>query len=421
MGYFCVYYRVYMELIHQGFLYAALFLTLYFQIFLLLTYFGWSKKEKYEGFTDNNMPTVSIMIPCWNEEKTVKKTIESLLEMDYPKDKLFVVVIDDGSTDNTWQVVQEYANHPQVRLLQKENEGSKYAALNYGLDRIHTDIVGCLDADSRVDKNALKYSIIPFSDPEIMCVVPSMVIDQPKTFWQHMQKPEYELGIYLRKVFSSLGSLYITPGPFSIFRRSVFDKIGYYNEAHHTEDLEIALRMQVNGMRIVHASDSLVYTHGPKTWSTLLKQRIRWNYGGLKNILSDYRFMLFDKKFGNLGAFILPVAMAANVIAIVMFPFIIWSLVHSIYLTGFELISRDFALKAPSFDLFYFSNQSSAYLAFILLCITMLIMYISRRNILRTRLFTFDLLTFFIYPFFSTWWLLRSVYNFITSKKSAWR
>lgn len=410
-----------MELIHQGFLYAALFLTLYFQIFLLLTYFGWSKKEKYEGFTDNNMPTVSIMIPCWNEEKTVKKTIESLLEMDYPKDKLFVVVIDDGSTDNTWQVVQEYAHHPQVRLLQKQNEGSKYAALNYGLDHIHTDIVGCLDADSRVDKQALRYSIIPFSNPEIMCVVPSMVIDQPKTFWQHMQKPEYELGIYLRKVFSSLGSLYITPGPFSIFRRSVFDKIGYYNEAHHTEDLEIALRMQVNGMRIVHASDSLVYTHGPKTWPTLLKQRIRWNYGGLKNILSDYRYMLFDKKFGNLGAFVLPVAMAANVIAIVMFPFIIWSLVHSIYLTGFEWISRDFALKAPSFDLFYFSNQSSGYLALILLCITMLIMYISRRNILRTRLFTFDLLTFFVYPFFSTWWLLRSVYNFITSKKSAWR
>lgn len=410
-----------MELIHQGFLYLALFLTLYFQIFLLLTYFGWSKKETYPGFTPEEMPTVSIMIPCWNEETTVIKTIESILEMNYPQDKLFVVVIDDGSTDNTWEVVQAYANHPQVRLLRKQNEGSKFAALNYGLDNIHTDIVGCLDADSRVDKEALRYSIVPFSDPEIMCVVPSMVIDAPKTFWQHMQKPEYELGIYLRKVFSSLNSLYITPGPFSIFRRSVFDKIGYYIEAHHTEDLEIALRMQVNGMRIVHAPNSLVYTHGPKNWPTLLKQRIRWTYGGFKNILSDYRHILFKKKYGNLSAFILPFAMLSNVITIVAFPFLIWGLVSSIYTFGIKFASRGFSVQAPTFDLFYFSNQSYAYISFILLAITFLIIYISRRSILRTRLLSFDLLTFFIYPFFASWWMIHSAYNFITSKKSAWR
>ncbi len=410
-----------MELVHEGFLYTALFLTLYFQIFMLLTYFGWSKKEKYPGFAEGQLPSVSIMIPCWNEEKTVIKTIESLLDLNYPKDKLFVVVIDDGSTDNTWQVVQKYADHPQVRLLQKQNEGSKYAALNYGLDRIHTDIVGCLDADSRVDKEALMHSILPFSDPEIMSVVPTMVIDSPKTFWQHMQKPEYEMGIYLRRVFSMLNSLYITPGPFSIFRKSVFDKIGYYIEAHHTEDLELALRMQVNGMRIVHAPDSLVYTHGPKTWSTLLKQRIRWTYGGLKNMLSDYRHMFFKREFGNLGAFILPFAIFSNILTIVMFPFLIWGLVSSLYTFGIEWASRGFDIKAPTFDLFYINNQSYVYISLLLLGITFLIIYISRRSILRTRLLSFDLLTFFIYPFFASWWMIRSAYNFATSKKSAWR
>ncbi len=411
----------YMELIHQGFLYTALFLTLYFQIFLLLTYFGWSKKEEYPGFALADMPTVSIMIPCWNEETTVIKTIESILEMNYPQDKLFVVVIDDGSTDNTWEVVQVYAHYPQVRLLRKQNEGSKFAALNYGLDNIHTDIVGCLDADSRVDREALRYSIVPFSDPEIMCVVPSMVIDAPKTFWQHMQKPEYELGIYLRKVFSSLNSLYITPGPFSIFRRSVFDKIGYYIEAHHTEDLEIALRMQVNGMRIVHAPDSLVYTHGPKTWPTLLKQRIRWTYGGFKNILSDYRHMMFKKEYGNLSRFILPFAMLSNLITIIAFPFLIWGIVSSLYTFGVKLVSSGFTVQAPAFDLFYISNQSYGYLSLLLLAITFMIIYISRRSILRTRLLSFDLLTFFVYPFFASWWMIYSAYNFITSKKSAWR
>lgn len=410
-----------MQFVQELFIYCALFLSLYFQVFLLLTYFGWSKKEEYPGFIDDDLPTVSVMVPCWNEESTVVKTVNSLLEMNYPKEKLFVVVIDDGSTDTTWQVVQQFVNNPQVRLFHKENEGSKFAALNYGLDRIHTDIVGCLDADSRVDSEALRHSILPFSDPEIMCVVPSMVIDQPKTLMQHMQKPEYEVGIYLRKVFSALNSLYIAPGPFTIFRRSVFDKIGYYIEAHHTEDLEIALRMQIHGMRIVHAPDSLVYTHGPKTWPALLKQRIRWTYGGMKNIISEYGYIMLKKKYGNLGAFILPFSMISIIIAIISFPLIIWNLMKTVYDFGVKLFVTGFSFTAPSLDLFFTSIHSYTYLSFFLLIITIFIIYVARRSILRTRLLSFDLLTFFIYPFFASWWTIRSTYNFLTSKKNSWR
>jgi cellulose synthase/poly-beta-1,6-N-acetylglucosamine synthase-like glycosyltransferase len=351
----------------------------------------------------------------------VVKTVESLLDLNYPKDKLFVVVIDDGSTDDTWNVIQQFKDNPQVRLFHKENEGSKYAVLNFGLDQIHTDIVGCLDADSRVDAQALMHSILPFSDSETMCVIPSMVIDQPKTFMQHMQKPEYEVGSFLRKTLSSLNSLYIAPGPFSLFRRSVFDKIGYYIEAHHTEDLEIALRMQVNGMKLVYAPKSLVYTHGPKTWPALLKQRIRWTYGGMKNILSDYRHMMFRKRFGNLGAFVLPFSQITTVIAIISFPIMIWGLGRGIYNFAIQLFARGFSFKAPTLDIFFVSSKSYVFISILLLCITFLIVYISRRSILRTRLLSFDLLTFFVYPFFASWWMIRSGFNFITSKKSSWR
>lgn len=411
-----------MQFIQEGFLYFALFISLYFQIFMLLTYFGWSKKETYPGFpSEADMPSVSVIIPCWNEETTVVKTVESLLDLNYPKDKLFVVVIDDGSTDDTWNVIQQFKDNPQVRLFHKENEGSKYAVLNFGLDQIHTDIVGCLDADSRVDAQALMHSILPFSDSETMCVIPSMVIDQPKTFMQHMQKPEYEVGSFLRKTLSSLNSLYIAPGPFSLFRRSVFDKIGYYIEAHHTEDLEIALRMQVNGMKLVYAPKSLVYTHGPKTWPALLKQRIRWTYGGMKNILSDYRHMMFRKRFGNLGAFVLPFSQITTVIAIISFPIMIWGLGRGIYNFAIQLFARGFSFKAPTLDIFFVSSKSYVFISILLLCITFLIVYISRRSILRTRLLSFDLLTFFVYPFFASWWMIRSGFNFITSKKSSWR
>ncbi len=416
-----MYTSIYMEFINEGFTYVALFLSLYFQIFLLLTYFGWSRKEIYDGFSESELPTVSIMVPCFNEESTVVKTVESLLELDYPKDKLFVVVIDDGSTDNTWNVVQKFAQHPQVQLHHKENEGSKYAALNYGLDRIHTDIVGCLDADSRVDTQALRHSILPFSDPETMCVVPSMIIDQPKTIWQYIQKPEYEVGIYLRKVLSQLNALYVTPGPFSIFRRSVFDTIGYYAEAHHTEDLEIALRMQVHGMKIVHAEKSIVYTHGPKTWNALLKQRIRWTYGGMKNIISDYRHALFSRKLGNLGTIVLPFSLITITVAMMSFPLIIWGVMKNVYNKITELSVTGLSFSNPTFDPFFVSAQAYVLLGILMLTITVLIMYISRRSILRSRLLSFDLLTFFIYPFFASWWTIRSTYNFIRSKKSAWR
>lgn len=411
----------YMDIFREGFMYLSLFITLYFQVFLLLTYFGWSRKEDYPGFQESELPTVSIMVPCFNEETTVVKTIESILELDYPKDKLFVVMIDDGSTDNTWSVVQKFANHPQVQLYRKENEGSKYAALNYGLDRIHTEIVGCLDADSRVDAMALRHSILPFSDPEIMCVAPSMIIDQPKTIWQYMQKPEYELGVYLRMVLSKLNALYVTPGPFSIFRRSVFDTIGYYREAHHTEDLEIALRMQVNGMRIVHAPNSIVYTHGPRTWNALLKQRIRWTYGGMKNMISEYGFMMFRKKFGNLGAFVLPLSLITITIAMISFPLIIWSIMQSVYIKISEFTVTGVTIPTANFDPFFISAQAYGLLSMLMLLVTILIIYISRRSILRSRLLSFDLLTFFIYPFFAAWWTMRSTYNFIRSRKPTWR
>jgi biofilm PGA synthesis N-glycosyltransferase PgaC len=423
MAVFVYNYNYYMEVFNQIFIYLALFVGLYFQVFMILTYFVWPKKEENLMITDPILlPTVSIIVPCFNEGNTVEKTMYSLLALDYPKEKLDIVVIDDGSTDNTWEVVQQFKDNPQVRLFHKENEGSKFAALNFALDLISTEIVGCLDADSSVDSQALRHSVQFFkNDENVSAVIPAMTIDNPKNILQYMQKVEYEMITFSKKVFHDLESIYVAPGPFALFRKEVFDTLGYYKEAHHTEDLEIALRMQVNGMRIVHAPDSLVYTHGPKTWPTLLKQRIRWTYGGFKNILSDYRHMMFKKEYGNLSRFILPFAMLSNLITIIAFPFLIWGIVSSLYTFGVKLVSSGFTVQAPAFDLFYISNQSYGYLSLLLLAITFMIIYISRRSILRTRLLSFDLLTFFVYPFFASWWMIYSAYNFITSKKSAWR
>jgi cellulose synthase/poly-beta-1,6-N-acetylglucosamine synthase-like glycosyltransferase len=163
------------------------------------------------------LPTVSIIVPVWNEEKTVLKTIFSLLKLDYPKDKLSVFIVDDGSTDNTWKVVQRFVRNKQVKLLRKEN-GGKHTALNYALEFIDTDLVGCLDADSFVHPQALKRIVARFlKEKDVMAVTPSVKIFNPKGILGMVQKSEYMFGIFLRRVFAQLDAIYITPGPFSIF------------------------------------------------------------------------------------------------------------------------------------------------------------------------------------------------------------
>lgn len=403
-------------------LYTTLFVSLYFQVFLFLTYVGWREpKDERPGFGgDDRLPTVSVMVPCWNEERTVVGTIESLLALDYPKDRLKVLMIDDGSTDRTWEVVQVFRGNPQVVLLHKENEGSKFSALNFGLRNLTTDIVGCLDADSRVDAQALRHSISWFSRDDVYAVVPSMVIDGPHTLMQYMQKVEYELSTYLRHALHRMESMYIAPGPFTLFRKEVFERLGPYHEAYHTEDLEIALRMHIEGMRLVHSPESLVYTHGPRTWPALLRQRIRWTYGFIKNVM-DYRRLWFDRSYGDLWFFVLPAAFVSLGLVMATAPFLVYGLVMPI-VTDIQQVAVS-GIHAPTFDLGIFSlpNQESAWLAIASTALFLAGLVIGRRFILKQRVFSLDLLTVFIYPYFAAWWTIRSIWNAIRSKKNAWR
>lgn len=412
-----------MDIVRSIFTYTALFLSLYFQVFLLLTYFGWRKKgmEDIPGFaSDADLPSVSIMVPCYNEERTVKKTITSLLELNYPPEKLTIIVIDDGSKDSTWQVVQEFANNPSVMLLQKVNEGSKFAALNFGLKHTHTEIVGCLDADSRVDSESLRHSVAWFSRDDVYGVVPSMVIDSPKSIMQYMQKVEYELSTYLRQALHRMESLYVAPGPLTLFRKEVFEKLGPYKEAHHTEDLEIALRMQIAGMRLVHAQNSLVYTHGPRTWPQLLKQRVRWTYGFLKNI-QDYRKYVFSGELGDLSIFILPLGFISIIISVIALPVLLINLITSIGNEAQQIAVSGVRLHVPAFNIFTIPSQAYALLGIISLGILVMTLVISRKVILKKPILSFDLVTLIIYPFFSGWWSAKSLYKAILSKQDAWK
>src|SRR3989344_4897515 len=253
-------------------LYASLFIALFFEVFLLITYLEVREEMKKEDkWLPKRFPTVTVIVPCFNEEKTVIETIKSILNLDYPKELVSIILVNDGSTDNTLKVFNKFKNHSRIKILSKPN-GGKHTAVNLALEQVETELVGCLDADSFVMPNALQKIVPYFDDEKTMAVTPSIKVHEPKNFLQYIQKTEYSWSIFLRRMLSSMGALYVTPGPFSIFRTRVFRELGGYKHAHMTEDMEMAMGMQKNRYKIVNSHGAHVYTITPSTLKDLIKQ-----------------------------------------------------------------------------------------------------------------------------------------------------
>lgn len=414
-----------MHTISNTFIYVALFLSLYFEIFLLLTYFEKRKtirqEEAFVALGVKTYPSATIIVPCWNEESTVSKTIHSLLDLEYPKDKLKIIIVDDGSTDNTWDVIQKFKGNPQIEVYSKPN-GGKYTALNFGLSKVTSDLVGCLDADSYVHKDALKTIVAYFQDKEVMAVAPSVKLWQPKGVLQLLQRVEYGFGIFTRKMFHYMNAVYITPGPFSIFRTEVFQKIGGYAHAHNTEDIEICLRMQKNHFKIVHAHSAEVYTVAPNTLPKLLKQRVRWSYGFIENAI-DYRELFFKKEYGNLGMIILPMASISvlSVVSMATIAFVHFCQTLFNYYVRFETVGN-FSWIHLNFDWFYINTELVAVVS-LLAFIGTLTMILSSRKMSEGKLtLGMDLIYFFtLYMFIAPLWMIKAIWNSLFSIKTSWR
>ena len=136
--------------------YSLLFISLYFEIFLLVGFLERrfaTQTNKGPALALASYPSVAIVVPCFNEETTVAGTMASLLELDYPKEKLEIIVVDDGSRDATLSIAKQFETDPRVRVFHKEN-GGKHTAMNYGLEQTNAELIGCLDADSIVASDA---------------------------------------------------------------------------------------------------------------------------------------------------------------------------------------------------------------------------------------------------------------------------
>jgi cellulose synthase/poly-beta-1,6-N-acetylglucosamine synthase-like glycosyltransferase/spore germination protein YaaH/peptidoglycan/xylan/chitin deacetylase (PgdA/CDA1 family) len=252
------------------------------------------------GFT----PFVSVVIAAYNEEKVICKTVNSILSSDYPAFE--ILIIDDGSKDNTAVMVQEtYANHPLVRLIKKTN-GGKSSAVNLGIKEAKGEIVVTLDADTLIAKNAISLLVNHFNNENVAAVSGNVKVGNRGnllTNWQHI---EYVTGFNLeRRAFAALNCITVVPGAIGAWRKTAVEEAGYFKEDTLAEDTDITLTLLRNGKKIEFEEKAYAFTEVPEDIKSLAKQRYRWVYGTLQ-CLWKHREALFNKKHNSLGYIALP-------------------------------------------------------------------------------------------------------------------
>ncbi len=405
--------------------YLLVFLSVYIQIFFLITFLENRKRISVEkmSFPLGSFRSVTIIVPCWNEERTVFRTVRSLLDLCYPKDKLWIFLIDDGSTDGTLSLIRKFAKYPNVRIFHQENKG-KYTALNLGLAHTKTSFVGCLDADSVAHPKSLFRIMRYFErDPTLMAVVPSVVASTGGNPIQGAQRAEYHLGVFTKKMLGFMDAIHVTPGPLTIFRKRVFDELGPYRHGHSTEDMEIAYRMQKNGYRITHCHDAYVYTNIPSTIGKLYRQRLRWIYGFINNTI-DYRDTLFRKKYGNFALFTLPVGLVAIFGVSYLFGRVVYNLGDFLYtkIVQAKATGWYFAADTYEFDLFFFNPRFSFFLLFIIYSLVVFWILFGRKMSEGRWVVSLDLLYFLIvFRVLAPLWIIQAMWRTVLRRRPAWR
>lgn len=406
----------------DGIFYIFIFLALYVQVFFFVTFLEKRTVLKQVRPKLVNYHPATFIIPCYNEEATVVKTIESIKALDYPQDLISIIVVNDGSKDSTWQEMQAYAHDNQVLLLNKEN-GGKHTALNYALPYVKTEFVCSFDADTSIVSNALTNAFTYFQeDKDLVALGGAVLIEEPKTFIQRAQSIEYQMFSFSKKMLGLLGGVLVVPGAFSMFKKEALEKVGAYRSGHLLEDLELTYRMQMAGLKVDHSHDAFVYTKGPKSLKALFKQRLRWSYGYINNTY-DYRKAILNKKYGNFGMFTLPMTIIAYPAILQIFVLFWYNTINFFSDQYIQYQALGFGGITPSFslDFFFIDTTLSSFLTILLFGTIFLGIYLGKEvsNIKRVSLRS--IASFIIvYSMMVPVWTLTALYNTIFGKKVSW-
>ncbi|HHP7235198.1 MAG TPA: glycosyltransferase [Desulfobacterales bacterium] len=283
--------------------------------------------DKLRRHSDNpvRMPSVSVLIPAWNEEVGIVKTIQSVLDTQYPR--LQVVVVNDGSTDGTHAKVTGFmADYPagenrtaRIDYVQVPN-GGKARALNLALLKADGEIIVTIDADSVMQPGAIAGFVKRFSDPDVGAVAGHVVVGNRRKPIEWMQEMEYLYGFFFKRADALFSSVYIIGGAAAAYRREVLQAVGGVDPGIITEDIEMSTRILRCGYKTRYAADAVVYTECPSDFKGLCNQRLRWKYGRILTFIK-HRQLFFSRRPGHnayLTFLVLPMAVYAEVLRLVV-------------------------------------------------------------------------------------------------------
>ena len=314
------------------------------------------------------LPTFSIILPVKNEEKVIGRLLTSLSSLNYPADKIEIVVVEDGSSDSTFEMCNKHAiKHANVHILHRPFSNGKPSALNYGITHSKGEIIAIFDADNIPDTNILDTVCTYFEDASVAAVQGKTLSINPK---ENMltQFISYESAVYGEVYLRGKDVLNLfvhLTGSCQFIRRSVLEKLEGFNEDVLSEDIELSARLTKNNYKIRYASDVVAWQESPSTVKTLFKQRTRW-FRGITELAFKYGKLMAKPNWKNLDAeatlfapFILIASLLPYIVGFYAFlavPFdVLWN-----YAVVFATVTTTLTLLLCGFALVYVTKPRKA-------------------------------------------------------------
>jgi len=298
-------------------------------------------------------PPISIVIAAYNEEKVIARTLENLLHTDYTG-AMEIIVIDDGSTDRTAQMVAEIADRDKRILLLRQNNLGKARALRAGFHHAAREIVVTLDADTIFQPETISRLVQPMADEAIGAVSGHVKVGNQQTLVARFQDLEYTCGFNLdRRAYQQLDCITVVPGAASAWRRSAVTAAGGISSDTLAEDTDLTLCLHRAGYRIAYAPEAVAWTEAPESFSALARQRFRWAFGTLQ-CLWKHRDLVGNPRYRALGWFSLPSIWFFQILLVAISPlvdgllifYLFFDMKLVIFLYLFAFLAMDLLLAA---------------------------------------------------------------------------
>jgi cellulose synthase/poly-beta-1,6-N-acetylglucosamine synthase-like glycosyltransferase len=306
-------------------------------------------RKPYRQASPGYNPRVAVLIPAYNEETVIVRTIRSVLNSDYKN--LHVIVIDDGSLDRTFDVArQAYASEiaaGRVQVLTHPN-GGKASALNFALERMTEEVYVGIDADTVIAPDAISKLIPHFEDPRIGAMAGNAKVGNRVNLWTRWQALEYITSQnFERRALALFHVVTVVPGAIGAWRTAPVKAAGGYPLNTVAEDADLTMNLLEQGLRVDYEDRSLAFTEAPVDVNGLMRQRFRWSFGILQAVWKHRLAFIRNKA---MGLFALPNILIFQMLLPLVSPFIDLMFLAGIVNYFIDLYYHPEAASAASFE-----------------------------------------------------------------------